>query len=140
MYSSNRNELRQTFFRVWEKYQKQMFLDPLESQIIEVILSHPEYHHFLNHPQKFQDADFDDNNPFLHLSLHLALRDQIKTNRPNGIKNVYESLSKKFGNALEAEHQMLPCLQNILWEAQRTNAAPDEQKYLADLKGLIELS
>ena len=68
-------------------------------------------------------------NPFLHMGLHLGIREQAATNRPLGILALYQQLTNKFG-VLEAEHRMMECLAQSLWQAQRNNTALDEVKYL----------
>jgi hypothetical protein len=130
----NRNEMRQVFFDTWCKYQEKQPLEPIEAQLIDIILLHPEYHFFLTDPARYQDADFVDANPFLHLSLHLALREQINTNRPSGISGLYHQLCVRLQNSHDAEHAMLDCLSRILWDAQQANVIPDEQMYLESLK------
>ena len=137
MYSSERNKLRHVIFTAWQKHLQKQLLEPLEAQIVDVVLCHPEYHEMLTDADQFQDQDFGDTNPFLHLSLHLALREQIATNRPAGILQVYETLCKKLNNPLAAEHSMMECLEEVLWEAQRTSVAPDENLYLEKLKSRI---
>lgn len=137
MYSNNRNQLRHIFFAAWEKHQQQFPLEPLEKQIIEIILLHPEYHTLLSDPERFQDQDFvADANPFLHLSLHLALREQIQTDRPLGIRKIYQTLCKKRRDTLLVEHRMIECLERILWEAQQNKIPPNERNYLAYLTRL----
>jgi hypothetical protein len=75
-------------------------------------------------------------NPFLHMGLHLGIREQIATNRPLGISSIYAALTAKIGDAHLAEHRMIDCLAETLWEAQGQNTAPDEQKYLDRLHHL----
>lgn len=136
-HSSERNELRQVFFDAWHKHQNQLPVEPLEAQLIEIILQHPEYHEFLNNPEKYQDKDFTETNPFLHLSLHLALREQITINRPEGIAQIYQRLCQQFSDSLLAEHKMMICLEEVLWERQRSGTFPDEQIYLQKLRHLL---
>jgi hypothetical protein len=73
-------------------------------------------------------------NPFLHMGLHLAIRDQLATNSPSGISQVFQNLTTKSSNPHDVEHRMLDCLAETLWEAQNQNAPPDEQKYLERLR------
>jgi hypothetical protein len=76
-------------------------------------------------------------NPFLHMGLHLALREQLATNRPAGIADVFDQLQARSGDRHAAEHQALDCLAEALWTAQNNNTAPDEQDYLDSLKRLL---
>ncbi len=70
------------------------------------------------------------------MGLHLAVREQVSTNRPAGIAEVFELLRKKSGDRHAAEHQALDCLAEALWTAQSNNTAPDEQAYLESLRRL----
>ena len=123
-------QMRKVFFDAWRKHREQTFVEPLEAMIIEIILLHPEYHEMFDHPENEPPIEFEGTNPFLHLSLHLALREQISTDRPKGIKMIYDNLSKKFQDKHVAEHQMLECLGQILWDAQQSGKMPNEHYYL----------
>jgi hypothetical protein len=76
-------------------------------------------------------------NPYLHMGLHISLHEQISTNRPAGIQDLYRQLQIKFGNAHDTEHQMMECLTESLWLSQRNNQPPSEQDYLDALKVLL---
>jgi hypothetical protein len=75
-------------------------------------------------------------NPFLHMGLHLGIREQIATNRPQGIAQIFNNLARQLGDPHAAEHQMIDCLAETLWEAQSRTTAPDEQQYLERLRRL----
>ena len=120
----------------WHKAQAAEVLSPLEAQIAQVIEDHPEYQAALS--DEAREASFTPEagktNPFLHMGLHLAVRDQVATDRPPGISNIFQQLVKKYSIAHEAEHRILDCLAETLWEAQNRNGPPDEQKYLERLR------
>ncbi len=122
----------------WEKTQAGGILSPLEAQISQVIADHPEYQAMLT--GEFLDEAFTpeqgETNPFLHMGLHLAIREQVATDRPPGIASLIGRLRDKTGDPHTAEHQALDCLAETLWEAQRNNALPDEQAYLERLRRL----
>ena len=130
----NRDQLRQMYLVAWRKYRAQQPLTPLEGQLAAVITEHPEYTGWLETGQHALQADFTPEsgreNPFLHLGLHLAIREQVSTNRPAGIAAAHARLSARLGGAHEAEHAMLEPLAESLWEAQRFGRMPDEQVYL----------
>jgi hypothetical protein len=136
MFSSDRQQLRKIFFDTWRKHQQHSPLAALDAQLLEIILLHPEYHEILNDPENFAAHDFAEANPFLHMSLHVALHEQTSTDRPAGIKNIYARLCKKFSDVHSAEHQMIEVLAKILWEAQQSGKMPDEETYLDNLKKL----
>lgn len=133
MYTDNRDAYRQSFYIAWQKYQKNLPLETVEKQLVEVILFHPEYHDLLNHSAPNNQEFTLEENPFFHMSLHIALREQLKLNRPFGIKEIFEQLATHH-TPHDVEHLMTACLAQALWEAQQTGIPPDENKYLARLK------
>ena len=137
IFGQDRGELRRMYAGAWKKRCEGAVLSPLEAQIAAVIEQHPEYHGAVTGDL---DKDFTveqgETNPFLHMGLHLAIREQVATNRPRGITGIFEKLAARSGDALEAEHRMIDCLAETLWEAQRGNRPPDEASYLGRLKHL----
>ncbi|OUD12587.1 DUF1841 family protein [Thioflexithrix psekupsensis] len=139
MFVQNRSESRQFFIAVWQKYQQQQPLEPLEEIIVEVLLQHPEYHHLLTEDNIDRDflPELGETNPFLHLSLHLALQEQMSTDRPVGIRDLYHQLRFKFQDTHDLEHRILNCLVESLWNAQQKNSAPSDIDYLNCLRQLL---
>ncbi len=139
-HTQSRDDLRRVYIEAWRKYREGKPMEPLEAQIADVIALHPEYHAALEDPEGDVARDYTpeggQSNPFLHMGLHLAVRDQIATNRPAGIRALFEAIARKRGDEHEAEHAMIECLAEALWEAQRTGRPPDEQAYLERLKQL----
>jgi Domain of unknown function (DUF1841) len=139
-YGDNREQIRKVYFNAWQKHKKSLPLEPLELQLITVIKEHPEYHELFDNFSNI-DADFTPEmgatNPFLHMGMHLAIRDQVATNRPKGIQTLYKKLVKKSGDYLDAEHQMMEILGQTMWQAMRSNSQPDEQSYLEACKRLV---
>ena len=138
IFGQDRNELRKMYADAWQKQCDKTLLTPLEAQIAAVVEWHPEYHDDVSSDELNTDYSPDGGrtNPFLHMGLHLGIREQVATNRPPGIGDVFSLLTDKLGDAHEAEHQMIDCLAETLWEAQSQNTAPDEQKYLERLHRL----
>ncbi len=136
LFGQDRGELRQMYADAWRKRQSGELLTPLEDQISSVVNEHPEYHAIVASPEL--DTEYTPeggaSNPYLHMGLHLAIREQVATDRPPGIRDVFNKLTAMTGDHLEAEHRMLECLAESLWESQRDNAAPDEQRYLQRLQ------
>jgi hypothetical protein len=137
-FSNDRNQLRQQYFDVWNKMQAAKVLTPLEAQIAKVIEQHPEYHGVFKDPENNLNKDYTpengETNPFLHLSLHLSLRDQITTNRPQGIRALFESACQKTQDPLEAEHLLMDALVEMIWNMQKNQQAYSEDHYLELIK------
>ena len=138
IFGQNRDELRQMYANAWQKRRDGEFLTPLESQIAAVIEMHPEYHGALSERGITRDFSIEGGeiNPFLHMGLHLGLRDQIATDRPPGIADIFAALAARLGDVHAAEHKMIDCLAETLWEAQRGAHPPDEAGYLERLRRL----
>jgi hypothetical protein len=143
-FSQNISELRQFYIDAWHKYQERETLSPLEQQICHVLENHPEYQSWLNenylttnfHPEVYGE------NPFLHMGLHIAIQEQIQTNRPQGIQEIYFAYIKKHTHLSihEVEHQFMEVLAKTLWEAQRSQKAPDDKAYLEFCSALLKHS
>jgi hypothetical protein len=136
----NRDQLRRMYLDTWKKYTNRAPLEPLEAQVAAVIAEHPEYVPWLKAGDEAVAAEFIPEggqlNPFLHMGLHLAIREQVATNRPAGITAIHQTLSNRMGDAHAAEHAMLEPLAETLWEAQRSGRPPDEMVYLEKLRAL----
>ena len=138
IFSQDRNALRAMYADAWRKQQEGLPLTALETQIATVIGEHPEYEEAVTGDLE-QDFTVEggETNPFLHMGLHLGIREQVATDRPFGIRAVFEQLAAKVGDQHAAEHRMIDCLAETLWEAQRNGTAPDEQAYLRQLGQLL---
>lgn len=137
MYGQDRNQLRQAFFDVWHKLQQRQPLEPLEDIIAGVINEHPEYHAVLAEPDLNLDRDFSpetgQGNPFLHMAMHIAIQEQLAGNRPAGIIDIHRSLCRQCGQRHQAEHLIMECLGEEMWQAQRDGQAPDQKRYMENL-------
>jgi len=137
IFGQDRNELRKMYADAWEKHKAQLPLSPLETQITKVIAEHPECHATLSGDlEKDFTVEGAETNPFLHMGLHLGIREQVATNRPSGIAAVFDQLANRLGDVHEAEHRMIDCLAETLWQAQRDQRPPDELHYLESLRKL----
>lgn len=116
-------------------------MEPMEEIVAKIIQQHPEYHSMLEQHDLALDQDFPpeagQSNPFLHMSMHIGLHDQISTDRPAGIAAAYLKLLARIGDAHQADHLVMECLGRMLWEAQRRNSIPDEEGYLECVKQLL---
>ena len=132
---ASRDALRRAYTEAWRKHGERVPLSSQEAGIADVIGLHPEYHALLEDPAAalaFEPAAASgEQNPFLHLGLHLAVRDQLAIDRPPGIRALHRQLQGRRSDAHAAEHVLMEALAEVLWQAQRDGKAPDEQRYLA---------
>lgn len=141
LYGNHVSDTRQVFFVSWKKYRQNQPLQALEKQLVEIILAHPEYHSLLESDglasEQAYFPELGQTNPFLHMGLHLTLREQVATNRPEGITAIYQQLLTKYTNQLAVEHIMIEPLAECLWQSQRNNTAPNESAYLHACRQLV---
>jgi hypothetical protein len=137
MFNPSREEARRFLIDAWAKHRAQEPLTALESVATGLIAMHPEYHATFEHPDRNVERDYSpeagDINPFLHLSLHLAVAEQLAIDQPAGIRAHFERLRTARGDEHAALHAVLECLGEVIWSAQRLRAPPDAALYLACL-------
>ncbi len=138
MFNPSRDEGRRFFFETWKNYKEDQPLTDLQKLALEIIILHPEYHKILDEPEQFLERDYrpetGDVNPFLHMSMHLAIEEQLSIDQPRGIRGLFEGILQKTSDRHEAFHVVMECLGEMIWHAQRYNTAPDEKIYLECLK------
>jgi hypothetical protein len=138
MFTPSREEARRFLAGAWAKYGAGQPLSGLEQRVVEIVALHPEYHGLLAQVERHVDRDWTpeagSTNPFLHLSLHLAVAEQLSIDQPPGIRAHFERLRAARGDEHAALHAVLECLGEVLWAAQRHGAAPDAALYLACLE------
>jgi hypothetical protein len=129
-----REQLRSSYAEAWRKHLARVPLTPLESLIADVIAHHPEYQVLVGDAQAVQAFDPSPGtaaeNPFLHMGLHLAIREQLSIDRPPGVRQIQQALTTQLGDEHDAEHVLMEALAETLWEAQRDGRPPDERRYL----------
>jgi hypothetical protein len=146
MFNPSREEIRDFLFESWRKFRAQEPLIGLEAEAAAVIAAHPEYHSMLSDRTTFLDRyrerdyppEFGETNPFLHLSMHLSIREQVSIDQPRGVKAVHDALSKLLGSGLLAEHEMMECLAEMIWQSQRNHLPPDAAAYVRALDTRVQ--
>jgi hypothetical protein len=142
--SHTRDQLRQTYADAWRKHLAHSPLTPLEAMITDVIGAHPEYQGIVgdaNTAMAFEaSVSMDAENPFLHMGLHLAVREQVSIDRPPGVRELHRQLQARYGDVHRAEHALMEALGEALWQAQRAGRPPDEEYYLALARRHLEAS
>lgn len=134
LFNPSRDEVREFFFSTWQKFKQNLTLSPLEKISLSVIHMHPEYHEILNAPDQFKHQEyfpeFGETNPFLHMSLHLSIHEQMSINQPIGIVDIYEQLKLKYQDEHLAQHDILDCLAECIWSAQKNSTSLDANYYV----------
>ncbi len=134
MFSPTREQARRFFVAAWDKERRSLELTPLERLAAGIVLIHPEYHRLLESGEAALSREWTPEageiNPFLHLSLHLAVEEQLTIDQPPGIGALFASLILSRTDRHAALHEILECLGETVWQAQRNAAAPDAAAYL----------
>ena len=137
MFNPSRDQVRRFFCEAWRKHRAREILDGAEAVAADLITHHPEYHALLENPEAAVEKDFTpesgQTNPFLHLSLHLAVADQLAVDRPQGICAAYQALRQRL-EVHAAEHVLIECLGEALWRAQGDGSAMDAEHYLESVR------
>jgi hypothetical protein len=132
VFNPSKEAVRRFFCDSWLKHRQGAPLTPLESLAVDWILRHPEYHGELGDAAAAAARDYSiedgRTNPFLHLSMHLAISEQLSVDQPPGIRSAYEKLVERHGDEHDAAHAVMECLGEVVWTAQRAGTAvpPDD--------------
>ncbi|MBL0730415.1 DUF1841 family protein [Piscinibacter sp. HJYY11] len=134
MFAPSQHDVRRFFCDAHRKRRDGLPLTPMETVAADWIGEHPEYHAELDDLEAALAAVYDveagRTNPFLHLSMHLSISEQVSIDQPHGIKQAYELLAAKRGSAHEAQHEVMECLGQMMWESQRSGRPPDGHAYI----------
>ena len=138
MFNPSRDEARLFLFESWRKRRAGELLTPLEDLAAQLIAKHPEYHAVLEDPDRHHDKDYTPEqgaaNPFLHLMMHLTIEEQISIDQPTGIRAHFVRLTQQFESEHDAQHRMMECLGEMIWQAQCNRTQPDATIYFACLE------
>ena len=138
MFNPTRDQVRAFFLGVWSKYREGAPLAGLETTALEIVVQHPEYHTILTDCEAALMRDWTpedgETNPFLHLSMHLAIEEQLSIDQPPGIRAAFDRLSLAEGDRHTALHTSMECLGEMIWAAQRSGTPPDGVAYLECLR------
>lgn len=142
MFNPSQQDVRRFFCETFRKSHSHEILTPLEAIASDWITRHPEYDLVLNNLDAALDANYrieDGNtNPFLHLSMHLSIAEQITVDQPKGVRAAFEILSTKFNSHHEAHHEIMECLGEMIWNSQRSGLPPDGNAYIEALRKRTE--
>jgi len=137
VFSQDRKKQRKFLAKSWKKYTNYKPLDPLEEQLVSIIEIHPEYQDLISNIDSEYFPGQGEVNPFLHINLHLAIRDQLSLNQPKGVKEVHHELIKHYKDSHEVEHLMMECITEMIYISQKNNTTMDQESYLNCIKSLI---
>jgi len=134
MFAPSQEQVRRFFCETWAKHQAGQPLTPLEAQASDWIAQHPEYHADLSDVEAAVAAVFDveegRTNPFLHLSMHLSITEQVSIDQPRGIRAAVELLASRRQSLHEAHHEVMESLGEMVWESQRLGQPFDGERYI----------
>lgn len=138
LFNPTRDQARNFLFDCWRKCRAGELLTPQEAIAAQLITRHPEFHRVLENPEHYLDRDFlpehGSVNPFLHLMMHLTIEEQISIDQPAGVRAHFARLSQRLASEHDAQHRMMECLGEMIWQAQRNGTQPDAAIYFACLE------
>lgn len=134
MFQPSQADVRRFFCAAHAKQRQGLLLDPMEAIAARWLAQHPEYDADLADAQAAQDAIYSveqgRENPFLHLSMHLSIEEQLAIDQPTGIRQAVELLAVRCGSLHAAHHAVMECLGEMIWASQRSGLPPDGQAYI----------
>jgi hypothetical protein len=138
MFNPSQHDVRRFFCETFRKSHAREVLTPMEAIAADWISQHPEYHDTLADLESALEANYSvdagQTNPFLHLSMHLSIAEQISVDQPPGVRAAFQTLAKKYNSEHEAHHQIMECLGEMIWNSQRTGLPPDGAAYIEALR------
>ena len=137
MFNPSRDQARQFLIDAWAKRRNKLPGTPMDMLAADLIDLHPEYHALLEADDALSrewTPEHGETNPFLHLSLHLAIEEQLSIDQPPGIRAAFNSLLNRRGDRHDALHAVLDCLGEMIWRSQRSGLPPDGDAYLDCVK------
>ena len=134
MFAPTQHDVRRFFCETFRKHRMGEPLTPLEALAADWIAEHPEYQGDLSDVDAALAASFEVDegrtNPFLHLSMHLSISEQVAIDQPRGIKQAHDLLARKRGSVHDAQHEVMECLGRMIWASQRSGLPPDGDAYI----------
>ena len=134
MFTPSQHDVRRFFCETYRKHESREILTPLEAIARDWVLQHPEYATELRDVEAALAADYrveqGKPNPFLHLSMHLSIAEQVSIDQPPGIRAAYLALAQRLDSEHEAHHQIMECLGEMIWQSQRSGLPPDGAAYI----------
>lgn len=134
MFEPSPADVRRFFCGTYQKWQLQQPMEAMEALAAEWIAQHPEYHATLADVDRAL-ADLGtlkegQENPFLHLSMHLSISEQCSIDQPRGIRQAVELLTARLEDLHAAHHEVMACLGDMLHESQRSGRPPNPLTYI----------
>ncbi|MBA4110498.1 MAG: DUF1841 domain-containing protein [Leptothrix sp. (in: Bacteria)] len=134
MFAPSQDQVRRFFCEAWAKQQAGQVLTPLEVQATDWVAQHPEYHADLADAEAAVKAVYavegGRTNPFLHLSMHLSITEQVSIDQPPGIRAAVQHLAQRRNSLHDAQHEVMEALGEMVWTSQRTGLPFDGAAYI----------
>jgi hypothetical protein len=138
MFNPSQADVRRFFCSVHRKRLAGEPMQAIETLAGQWIAEHPEYHGELADEEtalaRMSDPRTAQDNPFLHLSMHLSVSEQCSIDQPPGIRQAVELLAARRGDLHSAHHEVMECLGRMLWESQRAGRPPDGEAYIEQVR------
>jgi len=134
MFQPSQTDVRRFFCATYSRVRAGAPLDPMQAVAADWITQHPEYDADLADEEAALAAVYtvEDGrtNPFLHLSMHLSITEQVAIDQPTGIRQAVGLLAARRGSLHEAHHEVMEALGEMVWVSQRSGLPPDGAAYL----------
>jgi hypothetical protein len=133
MFTPSSHDVRRFFCEAFRKQRAGEILTPMDAIAADWIAQHPEYHDALADVEAAIERDYSveggQANPFLHLSMHLSIAEQVSIDQPRGIRAAHDALVQRRAMH-DAHHEIMECLGEMIWSSQRSGLPPDTDAYV----------
>lgn len=145
MFNPTRDQARLFFLNTWKKYHREEPLTDAESLALKWMSRHQEYFDVFDAPveqalSKDYSVEMGHSNPFLHISMHLAIEEQVSIDQPPGIRSAFKALCERMGDEHQAAHQVFECLAEQIYQQQKNGEAFNSQRYIQCVLEYCDLS
>jgi hypothetical protein len=138
VFQPSQSDVRRFFCAAYSRSRAGLPLDPMQALAARWVDEHPEYHADLADEAAALAAVYTveegRTNPFLHLSMHLTIEEQLAIDQPHGIRQAVDLLAARRNSLHAAHHEVMECLGDMIWASQKSGQPPDGQAYLENVR------
>lgn len=131
---------RQHYGMVWQLALAGAPLTIEQMRLVRVMQEHPEYRSIWDNPEEASAGleDLTEPNPFLHVTAHMMVEEQIAGRNPPDVAVVVSRLTRSGDSRHEAIHKVANVLMGEVWDVLAKKREFDREKYVRRLGELLQ--
>jgi hypothetical protein len=130
---------RQRLHLIWEASNQGIPLHDEEHQrLAEVLQQHPQYHNAWEFADQIEDVEYviDGVNPFLHVTFHSIIENQLATGDPPEVRAALQRLLRKRLSRHDAIHRLAQVFTEELFPVLKQDRPFNQERYVRKLRKL----